>query len=73
MEGGHGVAEAVVRRRFDRSIRNFLVHYRPLGDSWIFFDNSAATPSVVAFQKQGNLRIINPELYETLVTHYGKL
>lgn len=73
LEGGHGVAEAVVRRRFDRSIRNFLVHYRPLGDSWIFFDNSAATPSVVAFQKQGNLRIINPELYETLVTHYGKL
>jgi len=35
MEGGHDVPEAVVRRRFDRSIRNFLVHYRPLGDSWM--------------------------------------
>ncbi len=29
-EGGHDVPEADVRRRFDRSIKNFLVLYRAL-------------------------------------------
>jgi predicted ABC-type ATPase len=45
--GGHDVAEAVVRRRFGRSIANFLVHYRLQGDRWIFYDNSAAVPANV--------------------------
>ncbi len=64
LEGGHDVPEVVVRRRFDRSIRNFLLHYRPLGDSWMFFDNSGATPTIVALEKQGSLPIIHRELYD---------
>jgi predicted ABC-type ATPase len=28
--GGHDVPEPVIRRRFDRSMQNFLLHYRPL-------------------------------------------
>ncbi|MGH9682328.1 MAG: zeta toxin family protein, partial [Candidatus Acidiferrales bacterium] len=47
LEGGHDVPEVVVRRRFDRSIRNFLSHYRRLADSWTLFDNSEATPVVI--------------------------
>lgn len=72
LEGGHDVPEAVVRRRFDRSIRNFLQHYRPLGDSWMLFDNAAATPAVIAFEKQGSLRIMNRETYESLIARYEK-
>ena len=71
-EGGHDVPEVVVRRRFDRSIRNFLLHYRPLGDSWTLFDNAGATPAVIAFEKQGSLRIMNREHYDTLIGRYGK-
>jgi predicted ABC-type ATPase len=52
LEGGHDIPEFVVRRRFDRSIQNFLAYYRKLGDSWILFDNSGATPTVVAIEKQ---------------------
>lgn len=72
LEGGHDVPDVVVRRRFDRSIRNFLLHYRPLGDSWMLFDNSGATPAIVAFEKQGSLHIMNEELYDMLVARYGK-
>lgn len=71
-EGGHDVPEAVVRRRFERSIRNFLRHYRPLSDSWILFNNAATTPVVIAFEKQGSVRIMNRETYESLIAHYGK-
>ena len=72
LEGGHDVPETVVRRRFDRSIRNFLLRYVPLGDSWTLFDNSGATPTVIAFQKQNSLRTINREIYENLIGRYGK-
>jgi predicted ABC-type ATPase len=72
LEGGHDIPEAVVRRRFERSIRNFLLHYRLLGDSWMLFDNAGAIPSVIAFEKQGSLRIMNRELYDTLIARYEK-
>ncbi len=70
-EGGHDVPEADVRRRFDRSIKNFLVLYRALADSWFLFDNSLRTPSVIALEEQGELRIMKPDAYDTLVAQYG--
>ncbi len=57
LEGGHDVPEVVVRH---------------LGDSWILFDSSGATPAIVAFEKQGSLHIMNEELYDMLVARYGK-
>ena len=72
LEGGHDVPEPVVRRRFGRSIHNFLVRYRQLANSWTLFDNSGATPAVIAFEKEGTLRITNREVYETLIARYGK-
>ena len=72
MRGGHDVPEPVVRRRFDRSIRNFLVHYRRLADSWTLFDNSGATPRVVAFEKNEEVRIIDDDLFEALVKRYDR-
>lgn len=72
MEGGHDIPETVVRRRFERSIRNFLLLYRSLGDSWTLFDNSGATPVVIAFEKVGRLRIMGQEIYDTLIARYGK-
>jgi predicted ABC-type ATPase len=70
--GGHDVPEAVVRRRFDRSVRNFLIQYRSLADSWILYDNSAATPKIVASERQNEIRIIETEQYNGLVKRYGR-
>lgn len=69
--GGHNVPEAVVRRRFDRSIRNFLAHYRLLAESWTLFDNSGETPKTVASMKERKLSIIAAGKYRDLVAHYG--
>jgi predicted ABC-type ATPase len=69
-EGGHDVPELVVRRRFDRAICNFLVEYRSLGN-WMLFDNSDASPVVIAFERERDLRIINPGVYKTLVARWG--
>jgi predicted ABC-type ATPase len=71
LQGGHDVPEDVVRRRFDRSIRNFLLRYRLLADSWMLFDNKSSTPTIVAFQEEGTTHIINQVLYERLLARYG--
>ena len=73
LRGGHDVPEAVVRRRFDRSITNFLVHYRLLADRWILFDNSSPKPTIVASQKQGLLRVVDSKGYNVIVARYGAL
>ena len=71
LKGGHDVPEPVVRRRFGRSIGNFFRDYRQLADSWYLFDNSGATPSVIAFERNGKLRIIDGEQYQALVARCG--
>jgi predicted ABC-type ATPase len=70
-QGGHDVPEAIVRRRFERSIRNFLVTYRKLCDSWTFFDNSGETPRILASEAEDKLSIIVADKYEDLIGHYG--
>ena len=71
LKGGHDVPEAVIRRRFSRSIRNFLAEYRPLADSWYLFDNSSKMPVVIALEKAHKLRIIDKENYQALIARYG--
>jgi len=70
-KGGHDVAEAVVRRRFGRSVRNFFVEYRRLADSWYLFDNSGAIPTLIAFQRAAKLRIMNRNQYRALISRYA--
>jgi predicted ABC-type ATPase len=38
--GGHTVEEAVVRRRYIRSLHNFFDLYQPVADDWRVYDNS---------------------------------
>lgn len=47
-EGGHGIAEDVVRRRFQRSASNLFRLYMPLAESWRVYDNSGSHPKLVA-------------------------
>ena len=72
LRGGHNVPEAVVRRRFERSITNFLVHYRPLAESWALYDNTATTPAIIASEEQGVFHVVEAKRYNELVEHYGK-
>jgi predicted ABC-type ATPase len=62
----------VVRRRFDRSARNFFRDYQPLVDSWYLFDNTDTKPVAIAFKKGTKLRIMKHEMYKSLVVRYGE-
>ncbi len=43
-QGGHDVAEDVIRRRFASGMRHFLETYRHRVDYWMWFDNSGLEP-----------------------------
>jgi predicted ABC-type ATPase len=47
-QGGHPVPAAVVRRRFKLGWEHFEQVYRPLVDHWELYDNSGATPILLA-------------------------
>jgi predicted ABC-type ATPase len=68
---GHDVPEVVIRRRFSRSIKNFLREYRQLSDSWYLFDNSGKMPALIALEKTHKLRIMEQENYQALTARYG--
>ena len=47
-QGGHNVANEVVRRRFDSGVRNFHDVYMKLVDRWEWYDNSGSTPRLLS-------------------------
>jgi predicted ABC-type ATPase len=49
LTGGHDVPEETMRRRYERSLGNFLGLYRPLAASWRVYDNATIRgPRLVA-------------------------
>jgi len=69
--GGHHIPEAIVRRRFGRSLPNFLRVCKPLVDSWTIFDNSGDVPKMIAFEESGQIEILDSDLFNILLKYKG--
>jgi predicted ABC-type ATPase len=66
--GGHSIPEEDVRRRYQRSRRNFFEIYSPVADTWQVYDNSGTKPSLLAFGGKGaNKKIVHEELWGQFV------
>lgn len=46
--GGHSVPEEAIRRRFERGTKNFFELYRPISNSWRFFNAGTKPPTEIA-------------------------
>ena len=66
-DGGHNVPVEDLRRRFYRGIYNLFRLYKPILDSWMLFNNSGATPSLIAEGKIGKISIIDEDLFERII------
>jgi len=62
-KGGHDVAEADIRRRFDRSINNFWQIYRNMADHWVVVYNGNSTIRDVCLGSDGKVTIRDEALY----------
>jgi predicted ABC-type ATPase len=47
-QGGHNVASAVIRRRFESGLRNFHEIYKDLVNQWEWYDNSGDIPRLIS-------------------------
>ncbi len=70
-QGGHNVPIKDIKRRFERSIRNFFKQYRLFTDKWILFDNAGAKPKIIARKNNSNIEIINRNLFESITEKAG--
>ncbi len=64
--GGHHIPEPVVKRRFHKGTRHLFKLYRPLLDSWMLFDNSAAAPHLIAAEENEKLMVIDRPLFDRI-------
>jgi predicted ABC-type ATPase len=52
LQGGHGIPEIVIRRRFATGLRNFEKLYAPIVDAWVLYDNSGASPVLLDWSER---------------------
>jgi predicted ABC-type ATPase len=67
-KGGHSVGESTIRRRYERSLTNLFELYLPLADTWSFYDNSGASPLLLASgERQRDIHVFRPDLWKEVV------
>jgi predicted ABC-type ATPase len=72
--GGHNIPEAVVRRRYPRSLENLFNVFIPLADAWVVLDNSHRDrPTRIAERDVGRpIRVYDQRLWDELRRRYMK-
>ena len=65
-QGGHDIPIEDIKRRFLRSISNFVNVYSILVDYWYLFNNSSQEPDLIAKLVERNLMIKNNVLYDKI-------
>lgn len=66
LQGGHPVAEPVIRRRYASGLHNLFHLYRSKLDAWWFYDASKPPPELVVQEDQGELKPILSELFSKI-------
>ncbi len=65
--GGHHIPDDTIRRRYSRSVRNFLDLYRSIVTTWTVYDNSVDHPRILAFNNSDYESVADPERWDLFV------
>ena len=65
-KGGHSIPDEVIKRRYFKGLRNFS-RYAMEANDWYIYDNSGSGYELVAKNIEGEEKIINFELFQTIV------
>lgn len=69
-EGGHGIPEDVIRRRYTNGLKNFFNLYKPLMTDWMLIDNSGEQYQIIAECSPEGENILDLHLWNTLQQNY---
>lgn len=67
-EGGHNIAEPVIRRRYKGGLRQFFGAYRSAVNSWVFADNSTVPAKTIAKSADGVLIVKEEAVWARLTS-----
>jgi predicted ABC-type ATPase len=59
LEGGHDVAEGIIRRRYQKGIENLFKLFIPISDFWMVVDNSENPFKLIAEGEKENKKIVH--------------
>ena len=68
-QGGHGIPEQVIRRRFDQGIKNFAQHYAPIADRWAIIDGTWYPPSPTVLHENDRSMSFDESAIEAIQNH----
>ncbi len=71
LSGGHNVPVSDIKRRFRRSLYNFVTIYSKLADRWYLFNNSDCLPIIVAARQNGRVKVFDKLLFEKIQRQVG--
>jgi len=72
-EGGHGIPEHIIERRYARGIKNLFDIYLPLVDGALIFDHSLGDPVLIAFKLANQtLEIADEMIFKFLMEAYER-
>ncbi len=69
-EGGHSIAEEVIRRRYENGLKNFFGIFETIVDEWMFIDNSGEPYEIIAFKNSEDISVKNSEKWNELLNSY---
>lgn len=62
-EGGHGIPEPTIRRRYRQGITNFGKLYAPLFDQWVVYDGSDRPAVKIVSEVDGNRTVFDADRF----------
>lgn len=63
--GGHNIPEDVIYRRYFKGLRNFLDLYKPIANTWVFYDNSRNAELITEGDRMRE-KIFNQKIWEVI-------
>jgi predicted ABC-type ATPase len=72
-KGGHMVEKEIVKRRYNKGLKNLFSIFVKISDEWIMFDNSGTSPTKIAEKLKGiDIKIHNRNIWKELKNNYEK-
>jgi predicted ABC-type ATPase len=63
-QGGHNIPKDVIYRRYFKGLKNFFKLYKPITESWAFYDNSDfRSPKIIAEGGKNGDNILNQRIW----------
>lgn len=69
-EGGHHIPENIIKRRYLSGLFNFFNLYKSVVNNWIMIDNSGGPSQVIAESNERNEKVLNEEVWKSLIERY---